>query len=196
MNKIIRLICALLYYGFAQWLPASYMPGGRIAQAIRALICRPMFRSCGKNLNVEYGAFFHSGSSISLGDNSGIGIKAHVSGHITIGNDVMMGKEVIIMTVNHTYDRTDIPMNRQGFGKEKPVVIEDDVWICDRVIILPGVRVGKGSILGAGAVVTKDVPPYAIVGGVPAKVIKYREPRTAAVVRKAEEFTKNKKSDF
>jgi maltose O-acetyltransferase len=188
MKKIIRLICAGLYYGFAQWLPVSYMPGGRIAQAIRSVVCRPLFRSCGKNLNVEYGAFFHSGSTISIGDNSGIGVKAHVSGTITIGNDVMMGKDVIIMTVNHTFDRTDIPMNRQGFGKEKPVVIEDDVWICDRVIILPGVRVGKGSILGAGAVVTKDVPEYAIVGGMPAKVIKYRKP--SDIVKKAEEISR------
>ena len=66
-------------------------------------------------------------------------------------------------------------MMEQGFEEERPVVIGNDVWIGDRVIILPGVHVGDGSILAAGAVVTKDVPPYAIVGGVPAKLIRMRK---------------------
>lgn len=174
INKTKRLIFCALYYGFAQWLPASYMPGGSLAKAVRYFICRGLFSSCGKNVNVEHGAFFHSGQTVTIGDNSGIGVRAHLSGTITIGNDVMIGKEVIIMTTNHKFDRTDIPMDRQGFEKEEPVVIAHDVWICDRVIVLPGVHVGKGSILGAGAVVTKDVPDYAIVGGNPAKVIKMR----------------------
>lgn len=74
----------------------------------------------------------------------------------------MMGTDVVIITRNHAFDRTDIPMMHQGFEEERPVVIGNDVWIGDRVII------------AAGAVVTHDVPPYAIVGGVPAKVIRMR----------------------
>ncbi len=120
-------------------------------------------------------AFFHSGRNISIGDDSSIGERARVLGKITIGKGVMMGEEVIIMTQNHKFDRTDIPMCQQGFQKEEPVIIEDDVWIGARVLILPGVKVGKGSILAAGAVVTKDVPEYTIVGGNPARVIKMRK---------------------
>lgn len=143
---------------------------------IRYWICKPLFLRFGKNVNIEAHAFFHSGREISIGNNSGIGVDANLSGKITIGNDVMMGRNVTIFTANHNFDRTDIPMNQQGFQKEQPVVIQDDVWIGDRVIILPGVNVGKGAILAAGAVVTRSVADYAIVGGVPARLIKSRKP--------------------
>lgn len=175
MQKFQRLIGCVLYYGFARWLPASFHPGGKAAQKIRYWICRPLFQQCGKNVNIEYGASFNSGRDISIGDNSGIGIRASLSGRITIGSDVMMGKDVVIMTTNHSFHHIDVPMNRQGFQQEEPVVIKDDVWICDRVIILPGVYVGKGSVIAAGAIVTKDVPEYTVVGGNPAKVIKLRK---------------------
>lgn len=86
----------------------------------------------------------------------------------------MMGTDVTIITRNHRFDRTDIPMMEQGFEEERPVYIGNDVWIGDRALILPGVHVGDGSIITAGAVVTKDVPPYSIVGGVPARKIRNR----------------------
>ena len=79
------------------------------------------------------------------------------------------------MTSSHNVESTFLPMNQQGSLPKQKVIIGDDVWIGTRVIILPGVRVGTGSIIGAGAVVTKDVPDYAIVGGVPAKIIKFRK---------------------
>lgn len=86
----------------------------------------------------------------------------------------MMGPDVAILTHTHRINRTDIPMGQQG-SLVKEVIIGDDVWIGMRSIIMPGVRVGNGAVIGAGAVVTKDVPDYAIVGGVPAKVLKYRK---------------------
>lgn len=86
----------------------------------------------------------------------------------------MMGPDVIIITGNHEFNRIDIPMRDQGETRPESVVIDDDVWIGTRSIILPGVHIEKGAIIGAGAVVTKDVPEYAVVGGNPAKVIKYR----------------------
>ncbi|WP_462354514.1 DapH/DapD/GlmU-related protein [Alistipes timonensis] len=87
----------------------------------------------------------------------------------------MMGPDVLVFTSNHESGRTDIPMRLQGNGATKQVTICSDVWVGARVIILPGVTIGKGAIIGAGAVVAKDVPDYAIVGGVPAKIIGYRK---------------------
>ena len=84
----------------------------------------------------------------------------------------MMGQEVIIYTTRHNDNRIDIPMMEQGMGNVLPVKIGDDVWIGGRVIILPGVTIGNGCIIGAGAVVTKDIPPYSVAVGVPAKVVK------------------------
>lgn len=85
----------------------------------------------------------------------------------------MMGPEVTILTHTHNIERTDIPMRQQGM-RVAEVVVGNDVWIGMRVVIMPGVKVGNGAVIGAGAIVTKDVPDYAIVGGVPAQVIKFR----------------------
>lgn len=111
---------------------------------------------------------------VSIGDYSGIGERCSVQGNVSIGNHVMMGPEVLIYTQNHLFERTDIPMDSQGFAEEKPVIIRDDVWIGARVIILPGVTIGTGSVIGAGAVVTKDIPAYSVVAGNPAKVVRNR----------------------
>lgn len=174
-QRLIQLICNVLYYGFARWLPPSYVLGGRLAQKIRYLVCRPCFARCGKQVNVEAGAFFHSGAQISIGHNSGIGCRARIMGRVTIGDHVMMGEDVLILTRNHRFDDISIPMGVQGFAEEKPVHIGNDVWIGSRVVILAGVTVGDGAILAASAVVTKDVAPYAIVGGNPARVIRFRK---------------------
>jgi maltose O-acetyltransferase len=86
----------------------------------------------------------------------------------------MMGPDVIILTERHKFDHLDIPMREQGYDAPGPVTIGDDVWIGTRVIILPSVTIGKGAIIGAGAIVTKDVPEYAITCGNPARIVKYR----------------------
>ena len=110
------------------------------------------------------------GFTLIIGDNSGVGENCRIGSNTIIGNNVRMGPDVIICTQNHKYSRETY----DGYIK-KPVIIEDNVWIGYRVIILPGVTVGKNAIIGAGAVVTKDVPAYSIVGGVPAKFLKMRE---------------------
>ena len=114
-------------------------------------------------------------SAVELRDNSGISIRAQINGKVIIGKDVMMGPDVCIYAINHEIRRVDIPMSHQGFAPEKPVVISDDVWIGARAIILPGVRIGTGAVIGAGAVVTKDVPDYAVVVGNPACILKIRK---------------------
>jgi maltose O-acetyltransferase len=102
-------------------------------------------------------------------------VRCRVGGPLTLGDDVMMAPDVVILTQNHRFDDPTVPMLDQGYGPAREVVIEDDVWIGTNAIILPGVRLGKGSIVAAGAVVTKDVPPYAIVGGNPARLLKSRK---------------------
>lgn len=172
MRKIKLLIGRILYIG-ASRLPASFFWINIGQKQIREFCGKLILSKCGKGVNIEKGAVFSS--SVELGDNSGIGIRAQINGKTIIGKDVMMGPDVCIYSVNHAFDRVDIPMNIQGFAPEKPVVIEDDVWIGARVIILPGIRIGTGAVIGAGAVVTKDVPDYAVVGGNPAKVLKMRK---------------------
>lgn len=131
--------------------------------------------STGQNVNIEHLADFGTGKVISLMDNSGIGIRCRIRGPLKIGKDVMMGPEVIILGGGHKYDRTDIPMRLQGAPDTIETIIGNDVWIGTRAIIMPGVRIGNGVIIGAGAVVTKDIPDYAIVGGIPARILKYRK---------------------
>lgn len=143
-----------------------------VAKAIRVFWGRRIVRKAGENINIERNAYFTP--EVSLGSNSGIGINCEVYGPVTIGDNVMMGPEVIIYTSGHCHERVDIPMIQQGSDECRPVVIGNDVWIGRRAMIMPGVRIGDGCIIAAGAVVTKDVPPYTIAGGVPARVLKNR----------------------
>lgn len=110
---------------------------------------------------------------ISIGSGSGLGVNCSVHGPLRIGDNVMMGPEVTILTHTHNIERTDIPMGQQGM-RVAEVVVDNDVWIGMRVVIMPGVKVGNGAVIGSCAVVTKDVPDFAVVGGVSAKIIKYR----------------------
>ncbi len=107
----------------------------------------------------------------------GSGTREKPEGAIRIGNHVRIAPFVQMIAANHRFEDPDVPIGRQGMY-QKPIVIEDDVWVAGRVIITAGVTIGRGSVLAAGAVVTRDVPPYSVVGGVPARVIKSRKPAT------------------
>ena len=163
-------ILFILYKMFGAWLPGS--DHCKIALIIRRFFAKGIVNQMGKNVNIEKQAHFTPG--VKIGNNSGIGIRCEVNGPITIGNDVMMGPEVVIYTTTHAHDRTDITMIEQGFEEVNPVTIGNDVWIGRRAMIMPGVNIGNGCIIGAGAVVTKNVPDYCIIGGVPAKILKRR----------------------
>ncbi len=115
------------------------------------------------------------GDGLSIGSYSSIGVESYIgcSGQIIIGNYVMIGPKITIIAENHKHDRKDIPMLLQGVIR-KGVTIEDDVWIGANVTILDGIKIGKGSIIGAGSIVTKDIPQYVIAVGCPARVIKSR----------------------
>ncbi len=118
-----------------------------------------------------------AGEGLRMGDRSNIGAYGYVgcSGYVEIGNHVMMGPRVSLLAENHNFEDTCVPMQRQGVTRSF-IIIEDDVWLGAGVTVLAGVRIGRGAVIAAGAVVTRDVPPYAVVGGVPAKLIKDRLP--------------------
>lgn len=175
-KKIRRYILRNIYYKIAYFLPVSYSRFGRLAKWLRATCASAFLEYVGKNVNIERRAMITS--TMRIGDNSGIGIGAHIHGKVIIGSNVMMGPNVTIYTTNHQTARTDIPMCQQGFCKMKPVIIGDDVWIGGNVTILPGVTIGNGAIIAACAVVTKNVPDYAVVAGNPAVVKKYRNEST------------------
>lgn len=115
------------------------------------------------------------GDGLTIGNHSNIGPFNYIgcSGKITIGDRVMLGPRVSIYAEDHVFYNAEISIKEQGV-KKQAVVIEDDCWIASNVIILAGVTIGKGSVVAAGAVVTETVPPYSIVAGVPAKLIKKR----------------------
>lgn len=144
---------------------------------LRARYLSMRFGSMGNTVFIRECFSFSSPRNIIIGNN--VYINHHVDlgadpSGIEIGNYVQIAPYVTIMSAMHEHERTDIPMYEQKGYKSARVVIEDDVWLGLRAIILPGVRIGKGSIVGAGAVVTKDVAPYTVVGGVPARFIKSR----------------------
>jgi acetyltransferase-like isoleucine patch superfamily enzyme len=127
-----------------------------------------MCKHVGKNVNIE--PYAEIDESLSIGDNSGIGKRSRIGISVHIGNNVLMGPECFIYTNNHRFDRAQLKYI--GQTPAEPVIIEDDVWIGARVTILPGVIVGKGSTLGASAVVSNSVPPYSVAIGNPARVSK------------------------
>ena len=163
-NKFLY-ICYLL---FATWFPLS--DHSHICRKWRTFWAKQIVTACGKHVNIERFASFTP--ELRIGDYSGIGVKCCINGPITIGNNVMMGREVLIYTRRHRDDSIDFPMREQGMAEVRPVIIEDDVWIGSRVIILPGVTSGRGSIIGAGAVVTKDIPANVVAIGNPCRVLR------------------------
>lgn len=117
------------------------------------------------------------GEGLTVGAGTAIGAYCWIgaSGHVSIGCDVLLGPRVVIVPENHVFADSSRPIKEQGVERSD-VVIEDDCWIGCNVTILAGVTIGRGSIVAAGAVVNRDVAPFSIVGGVPARVLSRREP--------------------
>lgn len=125
--------------------------------------------SCGKHCHVS------RKNEITLGDNFFMGHQCHLAANARIGNNVMFASCVALVGGDHKFDNIEVPMRFAGRDTFKTIIIEDDVWIGHGAIILHGIKIGQGAVIAAGAVVTKDVAPYAIVGGNPAKFIRERK---------------------
>lgn len=113
------------------------------------------------------------GEGLRIGDNSAVGAYSYLAGQggISIGNNVIMGPMVTMHSEDHSFENVEIPIRLQPTTR-KGIIIEDNCWIGAKTTIVDGVHIGFGSIVAAGAVVTKDVPSLSVVGGVPARLIR------------------------
>ena len=125
--------------------------------------------SCGKECHVS------RKNEINIGENFFMGHQCHLGANANIGKNVMFASCVALVGGDHKFDDIDVPMRFAGRDTFKTITIEEDVWVGHGAIILKGVHISQGAVIAAGAVVTKDVAPYAIVGGNPAKFIRERK---------------------
>lgn len=136
-------------------------------------IIKPENLSVGDNVEFKYGVHVQSGPGISIGSNTHFAPFCVMYGPLTIGENCAFAAHCTFASVGHGYERTDIPMIEQPCTS-KEIIIEDDVWFGANATVIGGVRIGKGSIIGANSVVTKDVAPYSVMGGAPARLIRNR----------------------
>lgn len=160
------------------WLKLRHIVVGG-GNKIFSFFVRNSFARCGNNVHFSPLNSDFTYNSISIGDNVYIGPHAIFRSieRIEIGSNVLFGPRVTIVGGDHNYREIGkymFEVKQKRDGDDLPVVIESDTWIGCNSIILKGVTIGHGAIVGARSVVTKDVPPYAIVGGNPAKIIRYR----------------------
>lgn len=168
-------ICRFILWGFSKTRVLLY-------RIFVETIIKKSFSSCGENVRVGRKYSFSGISNITVGNNTCLGAGTRIlttRAKVNIGDHVMFGPGITIITGNHRTDIVGRYMDSVKDADKRPeddqdVNIQDDVWIGANATILKGVTIGQGSIISAGSIVTKDVPPYSIVGGVPAKVIKMR----------------------
>lgn len=164
----------ILYYLFIQKLPHSRLFGFfntiRLWYMSKVLKIMPY----DSNSKFENGVYISNAKNLKIGKFVRINEDVFLQGSISIGDYVMIAPNTSIYTTTHEHTAVDVAMVLQGDKEINEVVIENNVWLGRNVVVLPGVTVHEGSIVGANSVVTKDVAPFSIVGGVPAKLIKER----------------------
>lgn len=184
-----RLVSALaeLWIALFAWIPTP------LGMALRLLAWRPLFAACGRvrfgtgldlagtgNMRLADGVRLGRGCVVTanrgwleMGAYSAASPYAHIGaddGRIVIGSRVAIGPGSVLRAANHNFARTDVPIMCQGHEPGQ-IVVNDDVWIGANCVITPDVTIGRGAVVGAGAVVTRNVAPFSVVGGVPAREI-------------------------
>lgn len=185
MNRMIR---KLFYTKKYAYLKKRFKKCGKNFSCIGDVyILGPQYIELGNDIGLDRGTRLEAWDSfankrfkprIVIGDRVGFNPDCHIGAinKIVIGNNVLFGAGVLV--TDHSHGRVngkekDIPPAKRPLYSKGPVIIEDNVWVGERAAILPGVRIGKGAIIGANAVITHDVPPYSVVAGNPARIIKY-----------------------
>ncbi len=168
----MKKFCLLIYFLIGKHLPSSYYPLGSFFNWFRIFFLKKNI-SIGEKTLIQTGFRFGISNKIVIGKECRINENVYIQSAI-IGNYVLIAPNVSILASSHNFTDKSIPIVFQGETDINPVIIEDDVWIGRNSIILPGIQIGRGAIIGAGAVVTRNIPANAIAGGVPAKIIKFR----------------------
>ncbi len=138
----------------------------------------------GNNSTIEDFCTINNGvGDVIIGDRTRVGMNNVLIGPVTIGNDVLLAQNIVISGLNHGYENTTIVPRNQPV-KKKQIIIEDEVWICANSVITAGVKIGKHSVIAAGSIVTKNVPPFSVAAGNPAHIIKQYNPQTGIWDRK------------
>ncbi len=166
----------ILYYLFAKNLPNYSYPGGKLFNKIR-ILCMKNILKIGTNCRIMKNVYFGNGNNVEIGDNCRINENVRLD-NVKIGNGVLIARDTIFLGKMHEYADIDSFVIEQGNKKVDATIVENDVWFGLRTIVFPGLKIAKSSIIGAGAVVTKNTDQYGIYIGIPAKLLKYRSKST------------------
>lgn len=132
----------------------------------------------GSHAAIEDFATINNGlGAVHIGNHSLVGLSCVVIGPVSIGKEVMLAQNIVLSGLNHNYQNVLVPIRRQPCTTA-PIVVEDEVWIGANAVITAGVTIGKHAVVAAGSVVTRNVPPYSVVAGNPAKIVKQYNPQT------------------
>lgn len=153
------------------------MGPGSLLRALLVGYYRMRLGRVGRNFRIGIGSVILNPKTVHIGDDVFFGPGTYISSPTTIeiGNRVMFGPQVMLIGGDHDLDNSDVSLRfAPAPPKPPPIVIEDDAWLASRVIVLKAVRIGRGAVIGAGSVVTRNVPPMVICAGNPARVIRER----------------------
>lgn len=174
MSRLVR------FFTFYFWQQAvSLLPDCGVGNRGRHFFYRWFLKRAG-HFTAQSGLKIFSPEAVSIGDgvslNTGVVIDACNGGRIEIGNDVLIGPYCVLRSADHVFSDLSKPIKSQGHAPGK-IVIEDDCWLGSHVVVTSNVTIGKGSVIGAHSVVTRDIPPYSVAMGVPAIVKRSRIPQ-------------------
>lgn len=165
-----------LFSLYSYFLNITILINDLLPPLFRNFILRLLFKKMGKNVYIDYGVYFRFPKKIEIGNEVtiGKGSKLFPSFHnseayIRIGNNIRIGPDVLFLSAGHDYKHLSLP------DTGGTIIINDNVWIGARSIILQGVTIGEGAVVAAGSIVTKNVDNYMIIAGNPAKIIKERK---------------------
>lgn len=159
--------------GWMYWLVGSFP--GAIGIILRNIVYFFFFKKKSGMVWVQPRVTIVESKKLQVGNNCGINTGTYINakGGIILGNNVLIGSNVTISSGRHPIDGKEPPIFERP-TEPLPITIEDDVWIGANAVIMPGITLRKGTVVGAGAIVTKDTEEYSVVAGVPAKIIRYR----------------------